>query len=111
MSRYDGRKIFTNQTNLYKKKLDSRGLKKIDHYELAKLKHPDALDVFGLQMLDHVWKLNDRYYKIAHEYYSDSTLWWVVAWFNQKPTEADLNIGDVIQIPYPLEKLVTYLGL
>ena len=33
------------------------------------------------------------------EIYGDSRLWWVLAWFNQKPTEAHFKVGDVYYVP------------
>ena len=54
-----------------------------------------------------VWSLGDRMHKFAHEAYGDSELWWVLAWFNQKPTDAHYKIGDKIAIPHPIEDLVS----
>lgn len=53
-----------------------------------------------------IWQRRTRLFKLAHAFYGDSTLWWVIAWFNQKPTDADYSIGDVVYIPFPLEKII-----
>ena len=55
-----------------------------------------------VEQVSHVWSVGDRFYKLAHKYYGDSKMWWVIARFNSKPTEAHLNLGDVIAIPVPL---------
>ena len=56
----------------------------------------------------HVWKTGDRYYKLSKQYYGDPTYWWLIAWYNQKPTEADIDLGDIIYIPLPFEKILGY---
>ena len=58
----------------------------------------------------YVWKTGDRYYTIANKFYGDSRLWWAIAWFNQKPTEGHINQGDLLYIPKPIGKLLTYLN-
>ena len=57
----------------------------------------------------HIWKTGDRYYKLAAAYYGRPQLWWVIALYNQKPTEGHLKIGDVIKIPTSLDLLLYYL--
>lgn len=58
----------------------------------------------------HLWKQSDRYWKLANKYYKDSRYWWVIAEYNQKPTEALLNSGDIIVIPQPLQAALSALG-
>jgi len=57
----------------------------------------------------HIWKTGDRYYKLAEEYYGNSEYWWVIARYNQKPTEGHLKKGDVVFIPTPIERLLEIL--
>jgi hypothetical protein len=57
----------------------------------------------------HIWKTGDRYYKLAAAYYGRPQLWWVIALYNQKPTEGHLKRGDVIKIPTSLDLLLYYL--
>ena len=64
-----------------------------------------------LELVGHTWSLGDRFYKLAYKYYGDSTLWWVIAWYNQTPTEAQVEIGDTLQIPLPLDKILRMLGV
>lgn len=109
--RMKNRDILTNSLNVYKNKFKERGVRKIRHVNLAKMEYPTSTQINNLDLVDHVWSLNDRYYKVADEYYGDSQLWWVIAWFNQKPTEADLEIGDTLQIPFPVDRALRYMGL
>ena len=64
----------------------------------------------NLQSVQHIWKTGDRYYKLAAKYYGEPTYWWVIALYNKAPTEAHLQLGDVIDIPVPLET-ITFLFL
>ena len=53
----------------------------------------------------------DRFDLLAHQYYGDSELWWVIAWYNQTPTESHVELGDVLQIPLPLHKVLSSMGV
>lgn len=109
MSRYIDRNILTNESRKYKSTFEKRGLIKMLHYDTPKHTYPTAAQISTLEMSGHTWKVGDRFYKLAYEAYGDSTLWWIIAWFNKTPTEADINNGDVIQIPFPLERILQYL--
>ena len=47
--------------------------------------------------------MGDKLYKFAHEYYGDPNLWWVIAWYNNKPTDAHFKLGETVYIPRELE--------
>ena len=63
----------------------------------------------GIYEINHIWKTGDRFYKLAEKYYSNPEYWWIIARYNQKPTEGHLRQGDVIVIPTPLDKLLEIL--
>ena len=44
--------------------------------------------------------------KLADRYYSEPTLWWVIAYYNLTPTELYVIPGMNIQIPYPIEDII-----
>lgn len=111
VSRYDGRKIFRNIEEMYDKYFEDRGVKFIRHYNTPKLKHPTAKQIGRLQPVGHLWVLGDRYFKLSHRYYGDSRLWWVIAWYNQKPTESHVKIGDTIYIPFPLDRILNVFNI
>jgi len=111
MGRYDGRAIFKTNNPLYRDDLRKRGLKYFRFYETPRFEILSPFDVGEITDVGHVWSLGDRYYKLAHKYYGDSEMWWVIAWYNGKPTEAHLKIGDRIKIPTPLWKVRSAYGV
>jgi nucleoid-associated protein YgaU len=110
-SRYDTRRLGVNSTEAYSKMLESRNVKLVRQYFTPDLKYPDPEEISRLNLISHTWKSGDRFFKLAHKYYNDASLWWVIAWFNQTPTESHLEIGDVVEIPSPLERVLSVLGL
>ena len=46
-------------------------------------------------------------YKFAHEIYDNADYWWIIAWFNNKPTDAHCKIGEVLYIPLPLDRAIS----
>ncbi len=109
MSRYMGRSTFTNNLEYYKEFLDERGVNLIQQYRTGKLRHPSIEEMASLERIRHVWKVGDRFYKLADRHYGDSKLWWVIAWFNLKPTEGHCKTGDVLRIPLPLDRVLEML--
>jgi len=104
-SRYQVRTIHITKNPLYEKDLEARGLKQFRYYETPRFVQPTSFEIREIEEVAHAWKLGDRYYKLAYSYYGDSELWWIIAWYNNKPTEAHVKIGDVINIPTPLWKV------
>jgi hypothetical protein len=110
MSRYSGRRTFFNDQDFYSNVFEEREVNGIRQYSTPVLRHPDDDQLRSLNTIPHVWKTGDKLFKLAHDHYGDSTKWWVIAWFNQKPTESDLTLGDILHIPHPLDRVLTYLG-
>jgi hypothetical protein len=104
-SRYNPRRIYSTSNDLYSEDLEKRGLKYFRYYQTPVLKKPTLSELSDIEEYGHVWKLGDRYYKLAHEHYGDPEMWWVIAWYNNKPTEAHVKIGDVVKVPSPLWKI------
>ena len=106
------RKKFKNNSETYKKAMEERGYPQgIIHYATAKLRHPSVPEISKLQRQQHVWRTGDRYYKLAHRYYGDPKYWWIIAWYNRRPTESHVNLGETLYIPSPLEDVLRYLGV
>jgi len=59
-----------------------------------------------LREIDYTWGTGDRYFKLAHKFYGDASLWWLIAWYNQAPTDSHVKTGEVIQIPLPLDAIM-----
>ena len=108
--RYTKNRIINNKDPAYKRYLKKRGMKKIRQYNTSRLQHPDLKDLANFDRLSHIWKTGDKYYKLAAEYYQDPTKWWVIALYNQKPTEAHVDVGEVLYVPYPLDTVLYYMG-
>ena len=109
MSRYEDKQILMNQEDSYSEVFDERGINFIRQYGSPNMTHPTSEEIQQLSRVGHVWKIGDRYYKLAHKYYGDTKYWWVIAWYNKKPTESHVELGEVIKIPYPLYKVMAYL--
>ena len=106
--RYINRMTRINNHPLYRKIREEKGLKFIRQYSTAELKYPTHEEMASLTSVAHLWRLGDRYWKLASKYYDDSELWWIIGWYNKKPTEAHVRFGDIIYIPTPLEKVLVF---
>lgn len=109
INRYRDREVFHNEKELYSEKFRQRDVKFINHYETPSFTYLNASDYKNLTIIQHVWKEGDRYYKLAEQYYGDGRDWWIIAKFNLKPTESHLQVGDVLKIPTPLDKVLSYI--
>jgi len=109
--RYGRRPMIKNVYPQYSRFLDRRGRLYIEQYATPTLKKINYYDLDHLSVTSHIWTIGDRFYKLAHHYYGNSTVWWIIAHLNQKPTEAHCKLGDTIQIYTPLQEVLTYLGV
>jgi hypothetical protein len=108
--RNDMRETFVNQTEEYKELIKKRGRKLINQYETPKLVNFKPEDYVDLEVVRKVWKTGDRLYKLADLYYNDATMWWVIALFNNKPTESHFKVGDIVYIPTSIEEVTNIIG-
>lgn len=109
MSRYNNSSPFVNRDELYEGAFQERNVNYIRQFRTGRLRQPTVTQRASLQMIRHVWGLGDRLYKLAHKYYGDPALWWIIAWYNLRPTEAHFKQGDVIRIPLPLDDVLALL--
>ena len=109
MSRFDDRRVLINDADLYKEYMTKKGVNFIRQYTTAELEYPTDRQMQELAVERHVWGVGDKYFKLAYEHYGDSELWWIIAWFNKKPTEVHVKAGDVILIPKPLSTINKFL--
>lgn len=93
---------------LYNEFFIERDVNYINHYETPKIPYLGAAERSQLNSIPHVWRLGDRYYKLADQYYDDPTYWWIVAWYNQRPLETDIGIGNIVYVPLPLDDVLVY---
>ena len=109
--RYKQRLIGLNNHELYRDHFENRGIPFVRQYTTPTFIHPTADQTQNLNEINHVWTQGDRYYKLAHKHYNDSKLWWVIAWYNQKPTESHVSLGDIVYVPTPLSAVLKYYKL
>lgn len=108
--RYQNKTTLVVGDPLYKKKLIEQGVGSIEIEQPPDLAYPTVEQIRQLEVVHRTWGVGDRLYKYAHEYYGDSRLWWVIAFYNKKPTESHFGIGDIVRIPMPLQKVLDFMG-
>ena len=97
----------SNNDSLYSDFLEKTGATKIDHYGLIRSGNPHSIEFReDITIITHVMSKGDSLSRLAFEHYGDAKLWWLLAWFNTIPTEANYKIGDEIQIPFPLQDVL-----
>ena len=102
-SRYENVLFFRNIDRLYHPTFETRGVPYIDQYATNIFqKGPSA----GVTVETVYWETGDRLDKLAFRAYGDATYWWVIARYNQKPTDAHYALGDTVFIPQPLQMVV-----
>lgn len=109
--RYSKNRIFTNDFVEYRPLLDSRGLKYIKQYATYAMSYPSEEDIAEMQIDKFIWKIGDAMWRYAAQSYGRANLWWVIAHFNQKPTDHHFKIGDTVYIPSPLDRVFRSYGL
>ena len=111
MGRYSSTRKFRNNLEYYDYLKNKRKLKVANHYATPVLRHTTVAERSRIISDTHIWTLGDRYYKLADQYYGDSQYWWVIAWYNARPIEADVLTGDMIEIPINISSALAILGL
>lgn len=101
-SRYAGKNILINTEEQYKEYMRQRGVRYIRQFASPNIRFPTLEELEEIETIGHIWKLGDRFYKLADHYYNDVGLWWIIPWFNQKPTEFHFVLGDIVEVPFPL---------
>tara|TARA_A100001015_G_scaffold125823_1_gene139426 strand:- start:4309 stop:4650 length:342 start_codon:yes stop_codon:yes gene_type:complete len=59
-----------------------------------------------LTFVEKIFSIGDKMYKYSYEFYGSTEYWWLIAWFNNKPTDIHCKVGDVLYIPLPLDKAI-----
>jgi nucleoid-associated protein YgaU len=109
IDRYINRTIFKNSQEMYENTFLDRNVNYINQYETPIFSAITSEQYKKIKIVEHVWSVGDRYYKLASKYYGDPKDWWIIAKFNNKPTESHIALGDVILIPTPLQVIVNYI--
>ena len=96
MAIYKDSKFSNNSTKLYEKVLEERGVKNIYQF---RTKIFDKIDLSTIPSTKYIWKKGDNLFKLANRFYSNKDYWWIISYFNQKPTDAEFELGEEILIP------------
>ncbi len=111
MPRYKNTRMFVNGLEFYEFLRRDRGNPRgITQYATVKLQNPGPAVRSAVRTVAHIWKYGDKFYNLAQKYYGASSYWWVIAWWNARPTEAHCHPGDLLMIPIDLEQALKALG-
>ena len=108
-SRYNKTQKLSNHSAYYRFLRKKRHVRNIIQYATPKLYMPGPMARASLRVDTHIWKYGDRFYNLASQYYGDVRFWWVIAWYNGYPTEADVPTGARLAIPVNLEEALKVL--
>ena len=109
--RYQRRGRRKNNEELYENAFEERGVKGILQYTTPRFRTITPEMRSQLNREKYIWKISDSYQKLAQAYYGNPRYWWVLAWYNRKPTDALVKVGDTIRIPKPLERVLEFMGV
>lgn len=110
MNRFNNRAVGINKTTQYEEILEEKNLNHIKQFFTPSFKALEIEELAKLDVIQHEWKLGDRFFKLANKYYQNPKLWFVIAHYNAKPTEQHVSLGETIEIPLPLNKVLQLLG-
>ena len=96
-----------NKDEIYKGFFNKTGATAIEHMDLTFFGNPKDYNFLkSVKKINHIYSVGDSLSKIAFKHYGDARYWWVLAWFNTKPTDFHCELGDIIEIPIPLEDVI-----
>lgn len=85
-----------NNDSLYKQVMKDRGVLSIQQFRTKYFKN---VDLSKYSTTKYIWKKGDNLFKIANLFYRNRKYWWLIGYFNQKPTDGHYEIGEEILIP------------
>lgn len=113
ISRMKKRRItqLSKTNEVYKARLEKKDLSFVSIFETAAFSLDDTQKELDFFFREETWKDGDRLYKLSQKHYNSIEFWWVIGVFNQKPTDAHYQAGDLVLIPYPLEDALEFIGV
>ena len=103
--------IEIKKSDMFKQLKQSRGLDIVNLYNTAVMNPITFDNLADIEPTSYVWARGDKFYKLADQFYGDVEYWWVIAVFNNAPTEHHIKIGDTIFIPTSAEQIADILGV
>ena len=110
MSRYSNRKRALNDVYQDDELFENRGVKSIEQHVTPRFSDPTQEQLDDIPYEIHYWVPGQRFFKLAQKYYGDHRYWYIIARFNNKPTEAQIEEGEKIKIPTNLQVAVEVFG-
>lgn len=107
-SRYTNTRTFRNNLPIYEEVLEDRGVKFINQYRSAQFKRLSSVQKSSISEKEYSWQVGDRLEKISSREYNSPQYWWIIARYNNKPTDAHFERGDIVKIPHPLSLILSY---
>lgn len=107
-SRYTNTRFFRNNLPMYEDLLEDRGLNSIRQYQSPTYKQLTEDQIASIGETNYSWQVGDRLEKISSRVYNDPQYWWIIARYNNKPTDAHYKRGDTVKIPKPLNLILSY---
>ena len=104
------RSVATNNERFYDKVFKKKGVNSIIQYSTHSFRRPTQERLDLIKYDTYYWTAGDRYWKLAEQYYGHRTYWYIIARFNNKPTEAHIDIGEEIRVPTNLAQAIEVLG-
>lgn len=97
----------TNSEGIYRDFLSRIGAESITHHSFIPFGDPRSRQFLdNIEYHQHLYETGDTLSKIAYKYYGNPRLWYLIAWFNLKPTDFHCKTGDIIKVPLPLEEVM-----
>ena len=110
MSRYRNRKKATNDVYQDDELFENRGVTIVEQYTTPKFKAPTQKQLNKIVFVEHYYVSGERFFKLAQKFYGDQQYWYIIARFNNKPTEAQVADGEILKIPTNLQQALEVLG-
>ena len=96
------RRTAVNRNKQYKEVLEDRGVERIEQYRTPVIREISN----DVACFEYTWKYGDKFWQLAHNFYGNRKYWYIIAQFNNKPTESHINIGDKIKIRYDVQEVL-----
>lgn len=109
--RYNKRSILSNTRPIDRKRVTRRNTNSLTYFSADSLKHPTQEDYNRIGSKPVIWNETTRLSSLAQQYLGNFEYWWVIAWWNKKPTDAHFKAGDVVYIPNNLTMALEALGV
>ena len=106
--RYQNTPFFINRLPLYENVLEERGVKQIAQYRTSTYTALTTAQKKSISEKQIMWQAGERLDKISSREYGDARYWWIIARYNNKPTDAHFEGGDTVLVPHPLGLIAGY---